>query len=76
MTRLPVLKAPEVIRVLEKLGYQKARHRGGHAHYVKPGRKTIPVPIHGDQDIGRGLLRKIIRDLQISREEFLRLLRE
>ncbi len=75
MNRLPVLKAREVIRVLERLGYHKARHRGGHAHYTKPGKKTIPIPIHGGQDIGPGLLRKIMRDLQISRDEFLRLLK-
>ncbi len=75
MTRLPTLKAREVIRVLEKLGYQKTRQVGSHAHYEKPGKKPIPVPIHGNRDIGRGLLRKIIRDLEISREEFLKLLK-
>ncbi len=52
MTRLPTLKAREVIRVLEKLGYQRARQVGSHAHYEKPGKKPIPVPIHGNRDIG------------------------
>jgi len=58
-----MLKAREVIRVLENLDIKSL------------GKKPIPVPVHGSQDSGRRLL-KIIWDLQISREEFLRLLRD
>ena len=37
------------------------------------GRVTT-VPVHKGQDIGRGLLRKILRDAELTREEFIQLL--
>ncbi len=73
--KLPVVKARDLIRVLESLGYRKVGQRGSHAYYAKPGGRKIAVPLHGQRDIGRGLLRKILRDLGISREEFLKRLR-
>lgn len=36
------------------------------------GRKTS-IPIHVGEKVGKGLLRKILRDVQISRSEFERL---
>jgi len=38
--------------------------------------KVIVVPVHRGEEIGRGLLSKIIKDAGLSREEFLRLLEE
>ena len=37
-----------------------------------PDARTTVVPIHTGEDIGRGLLRKIIRDARLDVEEFLR----
>jgi len=37
-----------------------------------PDGRTTVVPIHTGEDIGRGLLRKIIRDARLDVEEFLR----
>ena len=39
------------------------------------GRATV-VPVHKGEEIGRGLLRKIIKDVKFSRKEFLELLEE
>lgn len=72
---LPMLTAKELAPVLERLGFQ-VRPLGGTSHrrYVHPdGRKTT-LPFHSGQDIGRGLLRKIIRDLELTQEEFKKLL--
>jgi len=60
-----MLKAHEVIRVLEKLGYQKVRQAGSHARYIRPDKKPISIPIHSSKEIGRGLLRKIIGHVSI-----------
>lgn len=73
--KLPVLKAREVIEVLEEASFQFIRQKGSHAIYVHPDGRVTEVPIHRGEDIGRGLLRKIIRDMKISREEFLKLWR-
>ena len=78
MSRLPALKAREVVRALEKAGYEVDRVTGSHyilRHPGKPGRR-VTVPYHGNRDIKRAVLRSIIREAGLSVEEFLRLLRE
>ena len=72
MAELPVLKAKELIKALEKMGFEAVRQRGSHIRFIiADGRKTT-VPNHPGADIPKGLLRKIIReDLQISVEEFI-----
>ena len=72
---LPVVTAKQIIAVLERLGFQR-RLLGGTSHrrYVHPdGRRTI-VPFHAGQDLGRGLLRKILKDIDVDPEEFKKLL--
>jgi predicted RNA binding protein YcfA (HicA-like mRNA interferase family) len=74
--RLPVLKARDVVKILEKAGFQLLRQKGSHAIYAHPDGRVTEIPIHQGEDIRRGLLRKIIRDMKISREEFLALWRD
>jgi predicted RNA binding protein YcfA (HicA-like mRNA interferase family) len=74
MDALPMLTARQVIRTLEKAGFQVQRQVGSHARLRHPDGRVVTVPIHAGQDIGRGLLRKILRDAKLSREEFTALL--
>jgi len=39
-----------------------------------PDGRVVTVPIHPGKEIGRGLLRKILRDAELSVDEFLALL--
>jgi len=73
MSKLPLVSANELIKVLDKLGFQLQRQRGSHMFFSHPDGRTTIVPNHPGEEIDRGLLNKIIkRDLQISREEFLK----
>jgi len=76
MNRLPALKPWEVIRTLEKAGFQAVRQRGSHVILKHPDGRVAEVPVHPGRDIDRGLLRKIIADTGIAREEFLKLLKD
>ncbi|MBI3290776.1 type II toxin-antitoxin system HicA family toxin [Candidatus Falkowbacteria bacterium] len=67
MARLPLLSGREIIQVLCKLGYRKVRQRGSHIRLYCSGKKSISVPNH--RIVGRGLLRKILRDAEISVSE-------
>jgi len=63
-----------VVRVLERRGWQLDRTTGSHQVFVHPAiRHPVVVPEH-NRDLGRGLLVRILRDAEISREEFLALL--
>ncbi len=69
--RLPALSAREVIRLLEARGFVRVRHKSsGHAIFRHPDGRWTTVPIHSARTIGRGLLRQIMRDADISREDF------
>ena len=75
MAKLPMLSAKEVIRILNKLGFKFIRQEGSHMFFEHSDGRTTVIPNHPGRDIGRGLLNKIVKhDLQISREEFDKLL--
>lgn len=72
MSRLPQLKARDVIRALIVLGFEFRRQKGSHAFYQHSvtGRSTV-VPIHGGEDIDRSLLQAILKEAGVTPEELL-----
>ncbi len=75
MTKLPLLNAKEVAKVLNKLGFEMKRQEGSHMFFEHLDGRTTVIPNHGGEDIDRGLLNKIIKhDLNITREEFIKFL--
>jgi len=72
MSHLPSLRARELIAILELLGFKKVRQKGSHAFYRHADGRTTLVPIHSGEQIGRGLLRQILREIEMSPEEFLK----
>lgn len=76
MSKLPQVKAKDLVKVVTKLGFVFRDQSGSHAVYAHPDGRRTTIPIHPAQTIGIGLLTKIIKkDLQISRSEFIRLLK-
>lgn len=73
---LKPLPADKVIKVLVRLGFKPLRQRGSHVIPKREDGKVIVIPVHRGEEIGRGLLSKIIKDTGLTREEFLRLLEE
>ena len=70
MSQIPSLTGKEVIKALKKAGFQIARVKGSHhilAH--TDGRRTV-VPVHSGETVGRGLLSQILRDCQLTKDEF------
>ncbi len=73
--KMPILKPVEVIKALQKLGFFCARKsKGSHFRYKHTNGRKTTVPVHKGKDISRGLLRKILRDVDISVEELKKLL--
>lgn len=71
MTRLPRLKGKEVVRLLEKIGFHVVRTRGSHIFLRHEDGRVTTVPVHSGETIGPGLLRSILRDVELSAEELL-----
>ena len=74
MTRLPSLTGEEIAKALVKAGFHVLRQRGSHVYLQHPDGRATVVPIHKGETVGRGLLRKIMHDVDLGREEFLELL--
>ena len=74
MSRLRSLRAAEVLAALAQAGFQQVRQKGSHIRLRHPDGRTVTVPAHGPHDIGRGLLRKILRDAEVTPDESLELL--
>ena len=74
MSQLRPLRPEEVLRALKRAGFEKTRQRGSHVRLRHPDGRVVTVPIHPGKEIGRGLLRKILRDAELSADEFLALL--
>jgi len=73
MSKLPLLSANEVIKILQKMGFQKIRQEGSHVFIRHSNGRTTVIPNHPGEDVDRGLLNKILKkDLGIEREEFMK----
>jgi predicted RNA binding protein YcfA (HicA-like mRNA interferase family) len=70
------IPAKKVIKLLNKIGFEVVRQRGSHVILKHPDGRVTVVPVHSGEEIGRGLLSKIIKDTRMTREQFLKLLEE
>jgi predicted RNA binding protein YcfA (HicA-like mRNA interferase family) len=73
MTTLPALTGKALISAVAKAGFETIRIRGSH-HYLRhpDGRSTV-IPVHAGETIGPGLMAKILKDCELSRDDLMRL---
>jgi predicted RNA binding protein YcfA (HicA-like mRNA interferase family) len=69
-----MLKARQVIAAIEVLGFVEVRQRGSHKQFRHADGRVTTVPDHRGRDISPNLLRKILEDIRVKPEEFMRLL--
>ena len=74
MTRLPRLRAKQLIRALERVGFQVERTRGSHFRLKHTDGRITSVPSHAGETIGPGLLRAILRDVEMSTDDLVKIL--
>jgi len=73
MGKLPVLSGREVVKIFEKDGWKRVNQVGSHITMKKKEvRAKLSIPLH--REVGRGLLRGLIRDAGLSVEDFIKLL--
>ncbi len=73
MPKLPNVSGAEIQRALERLGFQKLRQSGSHV-VMKRESKGCVVPMHSEVKIGT--LAGLLRQAEVSTEEFMRALRK
>ena len=76
MPKLITISGKKFCKILEKLGFEKIYGKGSHVRFKHPdGRRTV-VPVHGNEDLGKGLLRTIINQIGLSKEDYEKLRQE
>ena len=68
--KLPRVKADKIIKVLEKLGFKLARQSGSHKIYKNSEGTRVTVPFHSGKILHPKLLKSILRDIELSVDEF------
>ena len=71
MSKLSPLRPEEVIRRLRALGLSGPIPGGRHSRMVRASTgQIIPIPMHRGKDLSVGLIRAILREVDISPEEW------
>jgi len=70
MTKFPRITAMQIIKVLGKKGFKFSRQSGSHKIYKNNQGKRVTVPYHTGKILHPKLLKSILRDAEISGDEF------
>ena len=74
MSKLPVVSAKELEKILILLGFEIVRQKGSHRFYKHPDGRYTTIPHHPGEDISRPLVRTILREIELDVDEYIRLL--
>ena len=69
MSKLPIVDARTMEKLLLARGFKEGRTRGSHAFYRHPDGRRTTVPRDGARDLARPLIRTILREIEIAPEE-------
>lgn len=69
MSKLKIITSIQMCKLVENIGFISARQRGSHKFYRHDDGRTTVIPMHAG-DLDRGLVRKILRDIDISIDEY------
>ncbi len=70
MTKLPIADFAATEKVLKSLGFKAVRQHGSHVFYRHPDGRTTTLPNHPGRDIARPLIRIILKEIDVSPDEF------
>jgi predicted RNA binding protein YcfA (HicA-like mRNA interferase family) len=70
VTRLPIVDFKTMEKVLLSLGFQAIRQKGSHVFYRHPDGRTTTIPHHPGRDLARPLIREILREIELTPEQF------
>ena len=76
MSKLPVVDAKTFEKLLLKLGYTIKRQKGSHVFYRHPNGNYTTLPHHKGRDLNRPLIRQILREIKLTTEEFIKMLKD
>ncbi|MCD6013103.1 MAG: putative periplasmic or secreted lipoprotein [Flavipsychrobacter sp.] len=75
MSKLPVTDAKNLEKILLKLGFKIVRQKGSHRFYRHDDGRYTTIPHHGHEDLGQPLIREILKQVELTPEEYQQMLK-
>ena len=76
MSKIPSVSGKAAIKVFMKIGYRVVRQRGSHIRLTHSDIYKRPLTVPDHKILGKGLLRKLLRDAELSTDDFIKLLKD
>ena len=76
MTKLPIVSAKRLEKLLLQLGFVRVRQKGSHVIYRHADGRTTTIPHHQGCDLTRPLIRSILREILLEVDDFIHILDE
>jgi len=76
LPKIKPLPSQRVIKVLERTGFRIVRQKGSHVIMMNEKGVRIVIPVHPGRDVKPGLIRAIIKEAGLKREDYFKLLKE
>lgn len=70
MSKLKLVDARRMEKLLFRLGFEKVRQKGSHVFYRHPDGRVTTVPHHKGRMLARSLIREILREIKITVEDY------
>ena len=74
MSKLPIVNAKQLEKLLLQLGFTIQRQKGSHKFYKHPDGRYTTIPHHPGEDLSRPLIKTILNQIDLSTEAFIQLL--
>lgn len=70
MSKLQIINAKRMEKLLFLLGFNKIRRKGSHVFYKHPDGRTTTVPHHKGRVLARPLIREILREIEVTVDDY------
>ncbi|MBN1803614.1 MAG: type II toxin-antitoxin system HicA family toxin [Sedimentisphaerales bacterium] len=70
MSKLKLVNAKTMEKLLLELGFEKVRQKGSHAFYRRADGRTTTIPHHKARMLARPLIREILREIDITVDDY------
>ena len=76
MSKLLIVDAKKMEKILLLLGFKRIRQKGSHVFYKHPDGRTTTVPHHRGRVLARPLIREILHEIDITVDDYNRYLKQ
>lgn len=76
MSKLPMISAKELEKILFRLGFEEIRQKGSHRFYKHSDGRYTTIPHHSGEDLSRPLIRTILKQIDLDADEYILMLNQ